>query len=213
MPDLGQELTDPDTGARLRFVRTANSSEGESTVVTLDVLAGWCAGPLHVHPLQSERMLVVAGIFHLRRGKEERILRAGNQMEVGPQTAHTISLVGEAGTLEAEFAPALRTDELFEKMFSASWPRRPPGFVPAALRAWVETRGFGDEIRYLWPRRVGGLFVAVAAVTLIRDLLRPRLDQRSGARLRVSVLQDRLVTTVPRAPATARSRSGKRGRR
>ena len=184
MPELGQELTDPDTGARLRFVRTAKSSEGESTVVALDVLAGWSAGPLHVHPLQSERMLVVVGIFHLRRGKEERILRAGDRIEVGPQTAHTISLVGEAGTLEAEFAPALRTDELFETMFSASWPRRPPGFVPAAVRAWVESRGFGDEIRYLWPRRLGGLFAAVAALTLIEDLLRGRRRHGHGIRTR-----------------------------
>ena len=174
MPKLGQELTDPDTGARLRFLRTSNSSEGESTVVTLDVLEGWSAGPLHVHPLQSERMLVVEGVFNLRRGNEERELRVGDRIEVGPRTAHTISVVGEAGTLEAEFAPSLRTDELFEVMFSATWPRRPPGFVPAAVRAWVESRGFGDEIRYLWPRRVGGMFGVAAVLTLIRELLRRR---------------------------------------
>jgi mannose-6-phosphate isomerase-like protein (cupin superfamily) len=172
VPDLGQKLTDRDTGARLRFVRTANSSGGESTVVSLHVLGGWSAGPLHVHPLQSERMLVVEGVFNLRRGNEERELRVGDRIEVGPRTAHTISVIGEAGTLEAEFAPSLRTDELFEVMFSANWPRRPPGFVPAALRAWIESRGFGDEIRYLWPRRIGGMFVAAAALTLIRELLR-----------------------------------------
>ena len=142
MPDLGQELTDPDTGARLRFRRTSKSSEGESTVVTLDVLEGWSAGPLHVHPLQSERMLVVDGVFNLRRANEERELRVGDRIDVAPGTVHTI--------------------------------RRPPGFVPAALRAWVESRGFGDEIRYLWPRRVGGLFGVAAVLTLIRELLRRR---------------------------------------
>jgi mannose-6-phosphate isomerase-like protein (cupin superfamily) len=185
VPALGQELTDPDTGASLRFVRTAKSSEGESTVLTLGVLRGWSAGPLHVHPLQSERMRVVEGVFQLRRGKDERTLRAGDRIEVVPKTAHTIALVGEAGTLEAEFAPALRTDELFETMFSATWPRRPPGFVPAALRAWVESRGFEDEIRYLWPRRVGGLFAAMAALTLLQDLLRRRRRRcRKGGSLR-----------------------------
>jgi mannose-6-phosphate isomerase-like protein (cupin superfamily) len=176
VPNVGQELTDPDTGARLRFLRTSRSSEGESTVVTLDVLEGWSAGPLHVHPWQSERMTVVEGVFNVRRGDEERQLCVGDRIEVGPRTAHTISVVGETGTLEAEFAPSLRTDELFEVMFSATWPRRPPAFVPAALRAWVESRGFGDEIRYLWPRRLGGMFVTTAALTLIRELLRRRRD-------------------------------------
>jgi mannose-6-phosphate isomerase-like protein (cupin superfamily) len=174
VPNLGQELTDPDTGARLRFVRTSHSSEGESTVVSLDVLEGWSAGPLHLHPLQSERMLVVEGVFNVRRGSEERELRVGDRIEVGPRTPHTIRVVGEAGTLEAEFAPSFRTDELFEVMFSATWPRRPPGFVPAAFRAWVESRGFGDEIRYLWPRRVGGIFVAAAVLTFLRELLSRR---------------------------------------
>jgi hypothetical protein len=119
-------------------------------------------------------MLVVEGAFNLRQGNEERELRVGDRIEVGPRTAHTISVVGEAGTLEAEFAPSLRTDELFEVMFSATWPRRPPGFVPAAVRAWVESRGFGDEIRYVWPRRVASMLGVAAVLTLIRELLRRR---------------------------------------
>jgi mannose-6-phosphate isomerase-like protein (cupin superfamily) len=179
VPDLGQELRDPDTGARLRFLGTADSSAGEAIGVRLEVLEGWSAGPLHVHPRQSERMLVVEGVFQLRRGKEERILRAGDRVEVAAKTAHTIRLVTEAGTLDVEFAPALRTDMLFERMFSATWPR-PPGFVPAPLRAWVESRGFGDEIRYLWPRRLGSLFVAIAVLSLLRG--RRRHGQRKRTR-------------------------------
>lgn len=95
-----------------------------------------------------------AGVFRARSGGTERVLREGDRIEVPPGTPHTIELLGETGVLEAEFRPPLRTGELFETMFAADWPRRPPGFVPGALRAWVESRGFASEIRYLWPRRV-----------------------------------------------------------
>lgn len=143
----------------------------------LEVGEGWSAGPLHLHPAQSERMRVLAGVFQARSGEEERVLGAGDGIQVPPSTPHTIRLLGESGVLEAEFAPALRTEELFEVMFSAGLPRRPPGFVPVALRAWVESRGFSDEIRYLWPRRVVTVFAAAALLVLAADLVR-RLTRR-----------------------------------
>jgi mannose-6-phosphate isomerase-like protein (cupin superfamily) len=163
VPDVGQELTDPNTGARLRFVRTADSSAGASALVKLDVLEGWSAGPLHVHPLQTERIRVVDGTFHVRCDDEERFLQSGDLIAVPLDTRHTIRLVGASGILEAEFVPALRTDELFETMFS-NGPRRPPGYVPAVLRAWVESRGYCQEIRYLWPRRAAALLAVVVAL-------------------------------------------------
>lgn len=134
----------------------------------LQVEQGWSAGPLHVHPVQSERMRVRQGVFRARSGGKERVLGVGDLIQVPPGEAHTIRLVGPSGVLEAEFVPALRTDELFELMFAAGFPRRPPRFVPAALRAWVESRGFAEEIRYLWPRRVAALVAAFGVLRLVR---------------------------------------------
>lgn len=167
MAHAGQELTDPDTGARLRFVETSQ----EAVALELTVREGWSAGRPHVHPAQTERMHVSAGVFRARSGGTERELQAGERIEVPPGTAHTIELVGEAGVLEAEFRPALRTAALFETMFSAESPRRPPRFVPGALRAWVESRGFAREIRYLWPRRIG---LAATCLALLLLSLRRR---------------------------------------
>jgi mannose-6-phosphate isomerase-like protein (cupin superfamily) len=167
VPHVGQELTDPVSGARLRFRETARSSNGERVTMELEVADGWSAGPLHVHPAQSERMRVTQGVFRARSGPDERMLQVGDRIDVPPGTPHTISLVGRTGMLEAEFVPALRTDELFELMFAATFPRRPPRFVPAALRAWVESRGFADEIRYLWPRRLAALVAALGVLRLV----------------------------------------------
>lgn len=172
----GQELTDPDTHARLRFLETAESSKGEAVTVALEVREGWSAGPLHVHPAQRERLRVDAGVFHVRSGDEQRVLRAGDEIDVARGTPHTVRLMGSAGAIVAEFAPALRTEELFEIMFSGRWPRRPPSFVPSAIRAWVESRGFAGEIRYLWPRRAVTLIAAAAALRLARNLRRRRLN-------------------------------------
>jgi quercetin dioxygenase-like cupin family protein len=149
----GQELVDPDTRARLRFLATAGSTGGESVRMRLAVRSGWSAGPRHVHPRQTERLRILGGAFEARVGSTTQHLRAGDEVVVPRGTRHTIAVVGSEGELEVEFEPALRTDEMFETMYSAGFPRRPPRFVPGAVRAWVESGGFRDEIRFLWPRR------------------------------------------------------------
>jgi quercetin dioxygenase-like cupin family protein len=165
MAEVGQELTDPVTGARLRFLATAGSTGGASVRMRIAVDSGWSAGPRHVHPRQTERMQVLAGSFEAQVGSWTRPLGPGDEIEVPPRTRHTISLVGDEGELEVEFEPALRTDEMFETMYSAGFPRRPPRFVPSAVRAIAESRGFRDEIRFLWPRRAAALLgVALAVV-------------------------------------------------
>lgn len=168
MAHVGQELTDPVTGARLRFLATAASTGGAAVRMRLAVRSGWSAGPRHVHPRQTERLWVLAGSFEAHLGRQTRPLEAGDEVEVPPRTRHTISLLGSEGELEVEFEPALRSDEMFETMYSSDFPRRPPEFVPSAVRAWVESGGFRDEIRFLWPRRVtAALVVALAAGAIL----------------------------------------------
>ena len=169
MPRPGQELTDPITKAQLRFDETSASSSGRDVRMELRVESGWSAGPVHVHPRQTELLRVVEGCFRAHIGPHSRILRPPDELPVPPATSHTIELVGARGTLDVSFSPAFRTDELFETMFSPRSPARPPAFVPGALRAWVESRGFTDEIRYLWPRRtaiLAGATVFLVAVAL-----------------------------------------------
>lgn len=167
----GQELEDPVTGARLRFLATAASTGGAAVRMRLTAPSGWSAGPRHVHPHQTERLRVLGGSFEAVIDGKTRPLGPGEDVEVPPETRHTIALLGAAGELEVEFEPALRTEQMFEAMYVADNPRRPPGFVPSALRAWIESRGFGDEIRFLWPRQA---MIALAAALLGAVLLAKR---------------------------------------
>jgi quercetin dioxygenase-like cupin family protein len=175
MPAPGQIIEDPLTGTVLRFVATARSTGGAAVRMELEARPGWTAGPVHVHPRQTERIRVVGGSMRARVGGEERLCGKGDEVDVAPGTPHTVANAADAPLrLEVEFAPALRTDEMFEGMFGGGPRRRPPGVVPSVLRAWFESRGFADEIRYLWPRRA---LVAAAALAPVVGTL-GRLSRR-----------------------------------
>src|SRR4051794_16074719 len=146
---------------------------------------GWSAGPTHVHPRQTERLRVVDGSFRAHVDGEEVVLTPDDELPVPPGKRHTVELIGAHGTLDVTFVPALRTDELFETMFAATSPSRPPSYVPSTIRAWVESRGFGDEIRYLWPRRIalaGALATALAFAAGRRRVRRSARDRSPLAR-------------------------------
>jgi mannose-6-phosphate isomerase-like protein (cupin superfamily) len=154
MAEPGDRLRDPATGARLVFRQTAASSGGATAAVEIETPPGWTAGPLHVHRAQTERIRVLEGRFRLRLGRSDLERGPGSEVVVPAGQPHTVRSTGGIGRLRAEFSPALRTDDLLETMFGAGSRPRPPAFVPPALRAWVESLGYGREIRYLWPRRL-----------------------------------------------------------
>lgn len=164
-PQPGDELTEPASGSRLRIVRTRAEGAAEMEITAP---AGWNAGPLHVHPSAVERLTVTEGRLAARVGRARRVVETGGVVVVPRATPHTV----EACTpvrLIVEFDPPLRTDRMFYEMYGGGARRRPPRFLPSALRAWVESRGYRAEIRYLWPRRVAlaaAAGCAVAAVVL-----------------------------------------------
>lgn len=169
MPHPGQTLEDPDTHAVARFVATADSSDGEAVVLELEAPPGWTAGPLHEHPEQVERIEVLSGRLVAWIEHDAGLCTRGEDLTLAPGTPHTVENPGPApARLRVEFSPALRSDRLFERMYGGGVGSHPPSLLPAGLRAWLESRGFGEEIHYLWPRRalLVALCAAVAAVTL-----------------------------------------------
>ena len=52
-------------------------------------------------------------------------------------------------------------------MFAADGRWRPPAFVPAPLRALVESIGYRSEIRYVWPGRVIATGVGLSLIVLV----------------------------------------------
>jgi quercetin dioxygenase-like cupin family protein len=169
MAHPGQTIEDPQTRAVARFVATAESSNGEAVVLEVDAPPGWSAGPLHEHPEQVELVSVLSGRLRARIEHDEGVCASGEDLTLAPGTPHTVENPGPGpARLRVEFSPALRTDRLFEVMYGRAEGPRLSERVPALVRAWLESRGFPEEIRYVWPRRamVVALYALVAAASL-----------------------------------------------
>ena len=178
MASPGQCLRDPATDARLRFLETAASTEGRFIEVELD---GPPAGrPVRsiVHNEQLELITVMAGELATIVAGRQAVARTGETVVVPAATPHTVrAQTGQGVKLRVRFTPALRSDQLLERMYGGGDRYRPPPFVPAALRSLIESRGYRQELHYFWPgkitRAAAALLLPVAfAVGVCRRLPR-----------------------------------------
>ncbi len=119
MAAAGDVIENPATGQRLTFLATARDTAGEVFRAEGVFPPGGFAGVEHVHPHQDERFEVLAGRAAFRVDGRERVLEAGETIDVPAGTPHTF---GNAGDDEMrvvfEFRPALgSTDRFYEVYF------------------------------------------------------------------------------------------------
>ena len=74
--------------------------------------------PMHLHPSQTERFLVLSGRMEKGVGGVERPYEEGAEFEVPAGTPHQMRASGPA-RMRWEVRPALRTAEFFERMYTA----------------------------------------------------------------------------------------------
>jgi quercetin dioxygenase-like cupin family protein len=118
MGNAGDTLENPLTGERLVFLRTGEQTGGEALEYELVFRPRGFVVREHLHPGQSERHEVLSGRLGLRLRNEERILGAGDVVEVPPATPHRLLAV-DAEPVHARFElrPALRTEQLLRTFF------------------------------------------------------------------------------------------------
>ena len=147
----GDELVNPVTGQRLRFVRTAADTNGEVLEVESSYQAGGPRPPQHYHPAQQERYEVIDGdISVLLNGRIVR-LRAGDQLVIPVGAKHAVWSEG-GGRIRWLITPALRTEAFFEKVYrlAADGKVNNKG-VPDLLRSAAIAREFAAEFRPASP--------------------------------------------------------------
>jgi quercetin dioxygenase-like cupin family protein len=121
--------------------------------------------PVHLHPGQDERFTVLEGEATVRIGREERILRAGDVVEVPRGTPHTFwNAAGDPARLRWETTPPGRTLEWWRALDAA-------GPKPGLRRMAALLTEFDDVFRLVVPLRP----VVYAALRVLAE--RPR---RSG---------------------------------
>lgn len=120
MAKPGQVIKNPVTGQRLQFLLTAAESGGELFRAEGTFPPGGFAGVEHVHPHQHEQFEVLAGRAAFTVEGAERVLGAGETIEVPAGTSHTFRNAGDDEMrVVFEFRPAPESTERFYELYFA----------------------------------------------------------------------------------------------
>jgi len=113
----GQTLANPVTGERFTFTDTAASTGGELLAFELALRPGGAVPVPHVHPIQTERFAVVAGLMRFRLGLRRRLAGPGEVVEVAPGVVHGFANAGEEeARVRVEVRPALAMEEMLAEV-------------------------------------------------------------------------------------------------
>jgi quercetin dioxygenase-like cupin family protein len=125
MARTGDTVTNPATGERVTFVRTAADTGGALLELELTWPHEGQRAPEHVHPEMEERYEVLSGTAAFRIAGEERTAGVGDIVTVAPNTAHLAwNPTPNPVKLKVEFRPALRWEEFVERLFAGETPVR-----------------------------------------------------------------------------------------
>jgi quercetin dioxygenase-like cupin family protein len=113
----GQTLENPVTGERFTFTDTAASTGGELLAFELALRPGGAVPIPHVHPIQTERFEVVAGLMRFRLGLRRHLAGPGDVVEVAPGVVHGFANAGdEEARVRVEVRPALAMEEMLAEV-------------------------------------------------------------------------------------------------
>jgi quercetin dioxygenase-like cupin family protein len=149
----GERLENPVTGEALVFRRTAAQTDGESVLVETIVRPHGFVAAAHVHPHQTERFEILAGVLGLRIGDKELLAEPGAVAVVAPGTPHRFWNAGEdEARFLCEVRPALRFESLIETMFAlAAEGKTNRSGMPNPLRLAVIAQAHFDTVRLPVP--------------------------------------------------------------
>src|SRR5918996_6210132 len=113
----GQTLENPVTGERFTFTHTSATTDGELLAFDFALRPGGAVPIPHVHPVQTERFEVTAGLMRFRVGLRTRLARPGDVVEVAPGVVHSFANAGDQeARLRVEVRPALAMEEMFAEV-------------------------------------------------------------------------------------------------
>lgn len=120
-------------GVMLRFLETAFETRGEKHVQEARYPARSPAPPYHCHPKQAERFEVQEGALVFRVDGEERLVKAGEAIDIAKGSFHLVHNPHDEPALVVwTTRPALRTADFFWEMSEAGKGRAKPRAVDAA---------------------------------------------------------------------------------
>jgi quercetin dioxygenase-like cupin family protein len=113
MAHTGQIISNPVSGERITFRRTAADTDGELLEFDLELAADGRVPGAHVHPEQEERFHVLEGTMKFRLGMRTIVAHAGDSVAVPAGRVHKFSNGGDGpARARVQVVPALDMEEL-----------------------------------------------------------------------------------------------------
>lgn len=118
MARTGEEITNPRTGQRMKFLCTAQDTNGEVLQIECVSPPSGVKEPEHIHPYQENRFEIHSGALMFSIAGKERRAAAGEVVTIPANVAHFFWNAGEKDAQYIqEFRPALRSEYFFETLF------------------------------------------------------------------------------------------------
>lgn len=185
MANAGQVIEHPVTGERITFLETAADTGGELLRFELAIAPHGFVAATHVHPGQQERFEVRSGRISMKHGRGERVIGAGEIVEVPAGTTHGWgNPFAEPAVVDVEFRPALDTESFFESFFGLASDGRvhPRSGMPQGLQLMALAREFRHEMALPPPAgKIVGIVSALLAPLARRRGYRGRYERATEA--------------------------------
>lgn len=157
MAKSGSEIVNSRTGQRTIFLQTATDTQGAYFRMESFHPPGQPAEPEHVHPFQTSHCEVLSGRLHFRIADTERIVSAGETLDIPRNVPHYFWNDGneEAHAIQ-EFRPALNIEDFFDTYFALARAGKltEKGIPPNLFHMAVLIQEFDQVIQLMNPPRV-----------------------------------------------------------
>lgn len=178
----GQTLENPITGERFSFRETAATTDGDLLAFELGLRPGGAVPIPHVHPIQTERFEVLAGLMRFRIGFRHVLAEPGDVVEVAPGVLHGFANVGERqARIAVEVRPALAMEEMFAEVVAmATAGRMGKRGMPRNLLDLALLGRRYDQVAHAPFLGVAAQRLLLAPLVFAADHLRPASRRRRG---------------------------------
>jgi mannose-6-phosphate isomerase-like protein (cupin superfamily) len=152
MARTGQTIESPKIGQTITFVATGSDTDGAELVIEALMKPGAFMPP-HRHLHQDETFEVLSGTGSFVVAGKRVTATAGESVHIPAGTAHRFkNRSGEDVTVRATMRPALRTEDVFERLFTLGAQGKVNRLgAPSPLETARLVREFRDEFFYLAP--------------------------------------------------------------
>jgi quercetin dioxygenase-like cupin family protein len=119
----GETVSCPPAGQTIRFLETADETDGEyiRVEITLEVGSTRDHAVKHVHPHQTETITVQSGEMGIDKNGDRDVLTAGDDVTFQPGDAHAFWNTGdEELSIEVELRPAMQSELFMRFAFGLS---------------------------------------------------------------------------------------------